>query len=105
MQPPPSIAGMTRLRRACFLDRKHGGAARALPAGPWAAGLCQLGALYDALVLSEEALEAAGQLEELYVMRGDVGAAPSAASGLLVLVRHAPAAAPAGGGAGGAGRS
>ena len=97
--PPPSVARLSQLQRARFTsvafekageepdfvafeeageepDPPDGG----LPAGPWAAGLRQLGASYDTLLLSSEALAAAGQLEQLDVCGGDFGAAPTEAS-------------------------
>lgn len=79
--PPPSIAGLARLQRACFsrsceTDCPPG----ALPTGPWASSLQQLGATYETLLLSSQLLAAATRLEELAVLGGDLTAAPSDAS-------------------------
>lgn len=78
-RPPPSVAGLRRLQRACFLIGEEVIAA-ALPTGPWADSLRQLGAPFNVLLLSGELLAAAGQLERLGVLGGDLAAAPDAAS-------------------------
>lgn len=87
--PPPCIADLPSLQRACFLDflgddgyaddalpLAHG----ALPDGPWSASLRQLGASYSTLLLSGPLLAAAGQLEQLGVFKGGLAAEPSDAS-------------------------
>lgn len=80
---PASIAGLGRLQRACFWRGEEAPAPvppAALPMGPWAGSLRELGAPYDTLVLSGDLLTAAGRLETLTVMRGDLMAADSDAS-------------------------
>lgn len=77
MQPPPAVAGLARLQRACF-TYSYGdppGGYAALPAGPWAASLRQLCTSYDTSLLSRQLLEAAGQLEQLGVAGRDFAGA------------------------------
>lgn len=78
-QPPPSVAALSRLQRACFLRFGHQPPA-ALPAGTWAASLRHLATDYDTLLLSRRLLAAAGQLEELAVLGGYLADEPSRAS-------------------------
>lgn len=79
-QPPPSIAGLSRLRRACFPTRASDTTpGAALPAGPWAASLRQLGARFEVLLFSPELLAAASQrLEEVGVAGGSFSASSNA---------------------------
>lgn len=82
-QPPPSVAGLSSLQRACFLPF-HGGPhwqpTAPLPLGPWAASLRQLFTDFETLLFSSELLAAAGQLEQVGVLGGDLGAERNAAS-------------------------
>ncbi|PRW51148.1 putative LRR receptor-like serine threonine- kinase [Chlorella sorokiniana] len=73
-QPPPSVGGLSRQERACFMPKIAAGMpaapATALPAGPWAASLRKLGASYDTLLLSGALLETFSQLERLTCFAG-----------------------------------
>ena len=77
MQPPPSVAGLSRLQRACFtyLYGSPPGGYATLPVGPWAASLRQLCASYATLLASGELLAAAGGLEQLCVSGRDFAGA------------------------------
>ena len=68
--PPPCVAGLARLQRACFhADVRLAGSAADLPDGPWAGSLRQLGTSYEVLLRSDALLAAATQLEQLHVMK------------------------------------
>lgn len=71
--PPPSVAGLARLERACFYRFTFGHnyqAPVALPVGPWTGSLRQLYTDFETLLLSAELLGAASRLQEVYVLSG-----------------------------------
>lgn len=69
---PPAVSGLSRLQRAFFEGTADAhGNVPALPAGPWASSLRQLGASYDVLAASGGMLAAATQLQELHLMGGN----------------------------------
>ena len=82
----PALTGLSRLQRACFTGSRCcqpdeiQPEAASLPHGAWAASLRQLGAPYGVLLRSGQLLAAAGQLERLGVLGGDLAAAPDNAS-------------------------
>lgn len=79
---PSSVAGLARLRCAHFtwwVDFSEAPAPPALPVGPWAGCLQQLGAPYQSLLLSDQLLAAAGRLEQLTVYDTGCEAAPDGA--------------------------
>lgn len=77
-RPPPSIAGLARLQRVCFLPGDFF-PLEALPTGPWTSSLRQLGASYRILLLSGPLLAAATQLEQLGVLEADSSTEPGEA--------------------------
>lgn len=68
--PPPSVAGLAGLRRACFAGNEFESddEPSSLPDGPWAASLRTLGASYALLQHSGRLLAAAHGLEQLGVL-------------------------------------
>lgn len=84
--PPPSVAGLSRLKRACFEPQSDPWEASraALPTGAWSGSLRQLAASHSVLLLSHQLLAAAGRLEQLTVIDVSctkLGAEPDDAEG------------------------